>query len=389
MKIKKAYILLAAALFTTGIFAQGYEVEEEHTNEQEVTLDWLKNRQKKKPKPKPFVGDIAIKLNLGGYDFNSYYNSMTSDQQRRYSLPFPYMMLGWEVAVRMGKDQDKFYQSEGAGFSYYRSNKGFFIDMEIGGRFYCGPGNSGESWECEPPQFYSFQSTTGGVADRERTVTLSALDFDPTTNSITSITQTDNEENANLDDVDGNRVALSGNKGSKVTVFYFNNFFHFTALNWLFNFGSTFNLVDVSIGPSLRVARYSDYGDPERMRNRSDDSTIANIDLAMRIYLHVPFTNDRVRLRAHLYYPFYSHIARALKDKNHNNEEYIINSGVDIALLKYLYLGLGYEWHYWKINPLSSRRLNLTRPDFEHNRRIGHYIYGELVVHVPFGPRKN
>ncbi len=376
--ITRVTYLLLLVLFSFSVYAQN-EVENIHT------LDNLKARQKKKKEPRPWNGHVAVKLGFGLYDFTSTYNNSSTLESREYSLPFPYAMASWEVAVRMGKEKDGFFApANDVGFNYYRSNKGFFVDLEIGGSFYCGPGTANSEWECEPPSFYSYKSIQNGVVGAEKTVTLS--DLSPETLLTTA---SENAQNAAGDDVSNDLIRAAGSKGSVATLFYFNNFFHLTPVNWLLNFGSSFSLFDTSLGPSLRIARYSDYGDPVKHQGNTNDNTIANVMLAARVYMHVPFTSDRLRLRGHFYYPFYSHLARVFNDKESNNEEYIINGGVDIALIKYLHLGFGYQWNFWRINPLSGDRVNQFRPGFEYQYRTSGFGYFELTIYVPFsGPKK-
>ena len=371
-------ILLVFALVNSIVAIDDGYKDDGGVTDSEAEIEDMKKRQTKRDiSKKPLIGSIGLKLSFGLSDFNSDYQN--SSETRRYSLEYPFPTAGFELSLRMGHDKNKFFSSKN-GPTYYRSNKSFFLDMELGGKFFCGIGGTTDNQNnCRPPTHYTYQRTNSANALGKSTTVH--------TDSLAELRVSDNRSAANADGISDPDATFraTGQKAAFQTTVYFNNYFHFTPLNYIMNFGSSFRWFDSSFGPSLRISRYGDYGDPLRMQSINNDAIFSNLDLVIRLFMHIPFTKDRIRLRAHGYYPLFSQINRLFRGRELNNEEYIVDGGIDVFIIKFVYISAGFEYSYWKINPNSPDRLNQFRSGFEQTQRSSYFGYITLGIEIPIG----
>ncbi|MCS6984043.1 MAG: hypothetical protein NZM25_02805 [Leptospiraceae bacterium] len=324
------------------------------------------------------LGSITIRLSYGLYNFETVIRNPATQDERRYSLAYPWFMIGGEVAVRIGRDETGFHDNnKETGFIYYRSNRGLFTDMEFGFRTFAQEEDSSQ------PTVYKYQSTNLGsqtyIVDLGATQEVNGfqiISYDPNANNGAGL----------KDGITTSMRIRYGGRAARVSMFYFNNYYHLTPLNFLLNFGSSFRWYDGSLGVSMRAFYYSDYSDPERMLENRDDNTNATFALVLRQYFQF---HPRVRLRSHYYYPFVSHLARSLRNHTFNEEEHVFDTGIDIYVISYIYVSVGYEYHLWRHNPKSPRRLLRYSPVFtarqgyENVMRTSGEFYGAVAVDIP------
>ncbi|RME89737.1 MAG: hypothetical protein D6767_07970 [Candidatus Hydrogenedentota bacterium] len=349
------------------------------------TEHWEKAKELLKKDTRPsdkWTGSFTLRITGGIYDFTRVIENPNTKELREYSLPFGWTMLGVELAVRGGKDHRKFHKGDGASFSYYRSNSGFFIDMELGMRTYCGTNTSnGKEQNCLPPSVYSVTVKKPGQQDDYLLIDLAEKNWfvnDPILKVPVPLPE---PKDALKDGITYSQYRKSGRFSAYMTEVYFNNYFHFTPLNFLLNFGSKFRWFDASIGPGIRIFKYDDYSDPKRMLNYDNDNMYATFNIVTRIYIQEPFT-DRGRIRVHYYWPFYAAIAKWMEDPAFNSEEHLLDIGFDLYLIKYLYGTIGYRYSWWNINTNSPDRFNEFRPGFETTERTSGEFYGGVAVDI-------
>lgn len=370
----KIWGLTLCFLVSLPLFAQATDDSAEHWEKAKENL-------KKDTRPdKSWKGTVTVKMTVGLYDFTTYIENPQTQEKRDYSLPIPWPMLGVEVAVRGGRDSRKWHKSDGASFSYYRSNSGFFVDTEFGVRTYCGANSSnGKETSCLPPSLYTVNVQKPGQAAERLDIDLAESNFfkvDPVFQTEIPLPE---PADALKDGITYSQYRKSGRFSAYSTEVYFNNYFHFTPINFIMNFGSAFRWFDLSIGPSLRVFKYDDYSDPQRMLNLPDDNMYATLNIVSRLYIQEPFAN-RGRLKVQYYWPFYAQIARWMDDKNFNSEEHVVDVAFDLYLIKYIYGTIGYKYNVWVINERSGDRFNEFRPGFETKRRTSGEFYGGINI---------
>ncbi|MCB1146495.1 MAG: hypothetical protein KDK38_06800 [Leptospiraceae bacterium] len=335
----------------------------------------LERNQRKKVRKDGTYGTVTLRYTLGFYNFEHNYVNNTIGATRTYSLPTVNLMHGFELAVRLGTDREGYYETDGAGFNYYTSNTGLFTDMEIGMK----------SFLDGKPNRYNYQQTGGPGATAVRTVDLGVEQ--EITDGVT-VTQFDaTQASATGDGINLANRKKYGPASAAVTTVYFNNYYRLTPLNYIMNFGSGFKWFDASLGPSLRINRYVDYGDPVRFLENRNDNTFGTFMIGYRQYIQ-PI--DIIRLRTHYFYPFVGALARAMKDSDINHEEHILDVGLDIYVIDFLYLTFGYEYRYWKTNPSYADRFNRstgtdfsnTRDGFESRDRESGEFYLGLAIDI-------
>ena len=309
-----------------------------------------------------YLGSWTLRISGGLYNFNTRYENKDTGESREYFLEVPHLFWGFEIAARVGENKDKYHFQGNDGFAYYRSNTGFFIDMELGAKSYMAP-----------PISYSYKSTKNGILTNG-TVDLEKENFFYLEQCRPFLPLETVNDGISCDVRDA-----AGGKASKAVLAYFNSYFHMTPINLLLNFGSAFKWYDLSIGPSLRVAQYGDYSDPESLQNKLNDGTMATVSLALRQYIEF---HKKVRLRAHYFWPFYAQIARFAKDGSTNEEEHILDAALDIYVHKYIYISLGYEYHYWKINPTGDYVENLFRQGLKLQDRTSQEFYLAISLDI-------
>lgn len=338
---------------------------------------------RKQSESRSSIGTVTFRMTYGLYDFESIYGNPATDHERIYSLNVGWPMIGGELAVRLGKDKKNYHYDPGAGFSYYRSNRGIFTDFEFGIK---------SLYNDPQPSSYDLTIKNNGQTDFEGTVDL-GLDQtytdDTTGTTVTTSVFDSSQEAAQKDGITALARSRYGAVSAKATLFYLNTYYHLTPLNYILNFGSDFLWYDASLGPSLRVAHYGDYGDPARMQALNNDNTRASFALVLRQYIQL---HSRFRLRAHYYYPFVGELARLFKAPQFNYDEHILDAGVDIYLIKYIYLSFGYEYHLWQINGSSEDRFNQSgdvisnREGLEIKSRTSGEFYGAIAFEWAFAP---
>ncbi len=324
----------------------------------------------------PLRGTVTLRATGGLYDYNnSYYYSGDESRTRSYSTPIPWPIYGIDIAVRMGRDENLFHapgRSSGAykpGFTYYRSNRGIYIDIE-----------TGYKWFGNPPEVYNVRDSDG-------------------TNKTVHLEKWKNEYllpsgyvlNGDVDGIEYADTEIYGTNASLVFMFYMNNYFHVTPVNLLMNFGEKFRWWDTSLGFSMRAATYSDYADPKRLLSNHDDNTIGYYAIVWRQYVQL---HDLVRLRLHYYWNFIGTVARVTKEDGYNQEEHVYDTGLDLFVLPYTYVTIGYENHHWIGNPASSDRFNRsggsefdnTRNNLIFDKRISKEAYLGLAFEIPYLP---
>ncbi len=399
--------VLAMALFVVwmspvNVVAQEEPIQEETPQEGEVSdaeynqkkANELMDKQRNKDyAEKPYLGNVMFTVSYGLYNYNSEWVNKEKQETRNYYMPIPYPMAGIDLAFRLGKDSSnpkQFYtHDEGAGFHYYRSNSGIFTDFEMGVRAYgaeTNPGGYSYDVKCDGAD----KSGCGG----KDSLTGQYVDLNPM-NYYTDITDADGNtlytiyrplnmipSEAKNDGLTAEQVKKSGKVGSQVFMAYLSTFYHVNLLNYLLTFGYNVNWFDASIGPSLRVAYYNEYSDPMRMERLGNDNTLTNISIVWRQYIQI---FRRMRLRAHYYWPMFSAISRWTKDVQNNEEEHILNTGIDFSLSRYLFFSIGYEYHFWKVNPAADSRWNVYRKGYEMVDRTSNEIYGSVTFDIPVG----
>lgn len=325
-------------------------------------------------------GTVTFAMSAGLYNFTNKVENPQTNVVRTYSLqPIEYTtLLGFDLAIRIGKDRDKEkHHDSSSGFSYYRSNRGIFTDLELGSKF--------QRTEDKPVKFYYTDSALGGgdiPVD---------LGFDPATTPATS-TQIINQNRAGITSQVRNAV---GAKAAEVTMFYANAYYHFTPMNFLFNWGSTFRWFDSSIGPSLRVWYYRDYSDPVRLTTRNDDWTYATFMIVYRQYIQF---HPLVRLRTHFYFPALSFFTELARSPRFNEKEYIVNAALEFYALRVgsvgAILSVGYEGHWWVANPYSADKsvrdgfspaVDARNAGFEHKTRSSWEAFASIAFEFRLG----
>lgn len=324
------------------------------------------------------IGTVTVRMTYGFYNFDSKISNTSLNEERSYSLTLPTQLYGAELAIRLGKDPDKFHSPEGAAFSYYRSNRGLFTDFELGFK----------TQKDDQPSVFDMKKTKNGVQ------TNSTIDLAPEYTSADFLSGSPTDNVKRLKDA-GISPAFKNSLGpvaAQMTMVYLNSYYHFTPMNFIFNFGSKFRWFDASLGPSLRIWYYTDYSDPMKGFEYNDDNTAATLMLVYRQYIQI---HDRVRLRGHYYFPAATMLARSLKSGMLNEEEHILDAGIDIYVYNFLYVTVAYEAHWFKSNPYSNRR-NVTTgfkddsgffdtnyQGFEKTTRESSEIYFGLAIDVP------
>lgn len=325
------------------------------------------------------LGTVTVRLSYGIYNFETLIRNPATQDERRYSLVDPgWFMIGGEVAVRIGQDKLNFHDNNReTGFIYYRSNRGLFTDMEIGFKTF-----AKEEKSSQPTQYQYTSKNLGNqtfIVDLGSTQEINGFEvllYNPFANNAAG----------QKDGITTSNRLRYGGRAARVSLFYFNNYYHLTPLNYLLNMGSNFLWYDGSLGISLRAFYYSDYSDPERMLENRDDNTNTTFALVLRQYFQL---HPRVRLRSHYYYPFVDQFARLLRNSLFNEEEHVFDTGIDIYVIQYLYLTFGYEYHYWRHNPHSPRRFLrystafTARQGYENILRTSGEFYGGLAVEIP------
>ena len=178
----------------------------------------------------PWYGHYAVKLIGGYYNFNTVYeNSLT---KREYTLPVGWLTVGGEISMRMGKDESGLSTRN---FNYYKSNDDLFFDLEIGFRAFMLVDDS-------LPSSYSVQATdksTGAVTNE--TVELLG---DSVINSAACLVAGCSYPGNNSDGISVSDRIIYGGDSANVMLFYVNQYYAFTPLNWLVNIGNIFQWSD-------------------------------------------------------------------------------------------------------------------------------------------------
>jgi len=280
-------------------------------------------------------GTVTFAMSAGLYNFTNRIENPQTNVTRTYSLqPIDYTtLLGFDLAIRTGKDKDKHHDSTN-GFSYYRSNRGIFTDIELGSKF--------QRTEDKPVKFYYTDSSQGG----------GEVPVDLGVDPSNSTSQSQNQSKAGISQ---QLKSSAGTKAAEVTMFYANAYYHLTWINALFNWGHAFRWFDSSLGPSLRVWYYRDYSDPVRITTRNDDWTYATFMIVYRQYIQF---HPQVRLRTHFYFPALTYFTELAKSSRFNEKEYILNAALEFYAVRVGPVGaiisVGYEGHWWFVNSLSS-----------------------------------
>lgn len=316
----------------------------------------LDKKQRAKVRNDGNFGTVTLRAAIGFYNFETQYMNPTQGIQRNYSLPFASPIVNVELAIRMGSDKEGYHSVRGAGFHYYTSNTGLFTDMELGVK------TMGQDLY---PSRYQF-SQTGGAGATKGTMDVDLGADQKVSDTVTNTVFDPTQPGAQKDGISLTNRKRYGVVAASYTSVYFNNYYRLTPLNWILNFGKGFSWFDASLGPSLRVNHYTDYGDPVRFLNNINDNTWATLMLVYRQYIQ-PI--DILRLRMHYYYPLVGQIARLVKNNRVNQDEHILDVGVDFYLIKFVYVTVGYEYRYWNASPYAANRLNRsTGADFGNTR---------------------
>lgn len=361
-----SYLVLLLA--GTGIYAQS-------------EADNLEKKQRYQDSDRTY-GTFTMRFSYGLYDYQTNYYNPSTEVQRIYTDTFAHPFIGFEMAFRMGHDKYGFYAPDNpAGFHYYRSNRGIFTDFEIGMKTYYDkrPTKYNVTVNCNGAD----KTSCNGQSSATENVDLAEELYYYDIYGITTYYSQSQDEGAKLDNITPKIRKSAGQDASIVNLYYFNNFFHFTPLNYLLNFGSSFKWFDASIGPSLRIFHYADYGDYKELHPSENDNSYATIAIVYRQY--VKLFSDSLRWRLHYYWPAFSEIARLTDDKTFNEAEQVIDTGIDIYLISYFYITVGYEYHIWNVNSASEDRFNTSRPGFEMTERTSGEFYGGIAIDWPLG----
>ncbi len=334
----------------------------------------------------PTRGTFTFTMTGGLYNFNNKTANAQTNTSREYSLPFDYTtMVGYELAFRLGKDKENDDDSK-SGFHYYRSNRGIFTDFELGMKT--------QRYEDKPSRFTYKETSAAGTS--EVPVDL-GYDY---TSALFLANSTSAAQNLRKAGISPQLKQAAGNKSVEVTMVYANTYYHFTPLNFIMNWGSSFRWFDASIGPSFRVWYYQDYSDPVRLTTRNDDWTRATFMVVYRQYVQF---HPQVRLRTHFYFPALSYFAELAKSPRFNENEFILNTALEFYVKRFgdfgVIVGVGYEGHWWKANPYNSDRFTRTGflgdngftdqnfAGFEHSTRTSWEAFASLAVEIHFGDK--
>lgn len=331
----------------------------------------------------PTRGTFTFTMSGGLYNFNNKTENPAKNTTREYSLQFDATtMLGMELAFRLGKDKENDHDT-GSGFHYYRSNRGIFTDFELGFKM--------QRTEDKPSRFHVRQTVNGAATDLPVD-----LGYDYTAAAFLANSAPDAQrlKQAGISPELRQSVGKAAFEGTMV---YANTYYHFTPLNWLMNWGSTFRWFDSSIGPSLRVWYYQDYSDPVRVTTRNDDWTRATFMIVYRQYVQF---HRMVRLRTHFYFPALSFFGEMAKSPHFNEKEYILNTALEFYAFRFndagLIISAGYEGHWWQANPYSPDRFVRTGfladngftdqnySGFEHRTRTSWEAFATIAVELHF-----
>ncbi|MBV6492726.1 MAG: hypothetical protein LDLANPLL_00723 [Turneriella sp.] len=328
---------------------------------------------------KPTLGTFTIGFSAGLYNFTTRTENPSTKTMRTYTLDSLDItaLFGMDLSFRMGKDSEDNHDSK-TGFQYYRSNRGIFTDFETGFKT--------QKTEQKPTRFnYTVTTPTGPTTIPVDTGYDPTQGFDPT-------------KQANLASagISNQLRQAAGTSATEVTMVYASAYYHLTPLNMLFNWGSAFRWFDASLGPSLRVWYYRDYSDPVRQAIRNDDWTYSTFMLAYRQYIQF---HPKVRLSARFYFPALTYFTQMAKSGYFNENEYILNTTLDIYAIRVnnvgIVISLGYEGHWWFVNPYSPDRFVRTGftadattdanyAGYEHKDRTSWEAFASIAVDYHF-----
>jgi hypothetical protein len=358
--VKKILCLtIFLSFIQTSVYAQDVVDEVDDIAEDQVEID-------------PWYGHYGIKLIGGYYNFNTVYEN--SQTKRDYSLPVGWLTVGGEISMRMGKDKSGLSKRN---FHYYKSNDELFFDLEIGFRAFMLVDDS-------LPSSYSVQTTdksTGAVTNE----TIELLGDSVVNSSACLVSGCSYPGTGN--NADGITVAdrvLYGGDAANVMLFYVNQYYAFTPLNWLVNIGNIFQWSDSSVGFSYRFALYDDYSDPYKAGHFSDDNIHGGIFIVVRQYIQLM---NSWRLGGRYYFPIGHHAANLFYSESDTNfNEQIFEGWIEFNVFESLLLSAGYQYHTLNPNQLSPKSKNYsgqyisTRADSVMQSRT----FGEVFLSVGF-----